>query len=129
MRKRMMKTATFLCGVLTVASMGFSQAEPPATTAPDQAPPKIVFLSVVSAARGHQASVTVQVAPGAECSIVCVTPSGKISTAKGLGDEAADSNGKVTWTWTVGQAAKTGTATVVVTCGGDQASAEMQFLP
>jgi hypothetical protein len=115
--------------ILALAAVSLAQTSP-STTAPDESQAaKIVFLSVTGASRGHEASVTVQVAPGAECSIICVTPSGKISTAKGLGDQAADADGKVTWTWTVGAAAKTGTATVVVTCNGDQASAEMQFTP
>lgn len=125
----MHRFTAFLLGILAIAGAAISQTSP-STTAPDEGqPPKIVFLSVVGAARGHDAAVTVQVAPGTECSIICVTPSGKISTAKGLGDKAADAGGKVSWTWTVGQAAKTGTATVVVTCNGDQASAEMQFTP
>lgn len=126
------KLPMFFVAVLGLVAVSFSQTSPPAsTTLPDSQPStRIEFLSVVGAGRGQNASVTVDVgAPGVICSIVCVTPSGKISTAKGLGDEAADANGKVTWTWLIGPKAKVGTGTIVVTCGGDQASTTIPFKP
>jgi hypothetical protein len=40
--------------------------------------------------------------PGANCTLQVVYPSGRISTAKGLGNKRADANGWVEWRWTVG---------------------------
>jgi hypothetical protein len=40
--------------------------------------------------------------PGAPCNLRINYPSGRISTAKGLGAKTADANGWVRWDWKVG---------------------------
>jgi len=94
------------------------------TTQPDQ-PAKIKFVNVNGASPGRHASVTIQTAPGAKCSIEYITPSGRRSTAAGLTDQVADADGKITWTWLIGARTKPGTGKVIVTGEGTSSSTDI----
>ena len=65
--------------------------------------------------RGNNATVSAQTLPGASCSIVVMLPSGKASTAAGLGTKVAGADGKVSWTWLVGGTTATGVGSITVT--------------
>lgn len=70
-----------------------------------------------SVTRGTTAAITIHTTPGAGCSIEYVTPSGNRSTADGLGDQTADADGNVTWSWRIAANSAFGTGVVDVTCG------------
>ena len=55
--------------------------------------------------------------PTDSCTLVVILPSGRTSTARGLGPTAADTRGDATWTWTIGSRTGAGIARVTVTCG------------
>jgi hypothetical protein len=65
--------------------------------------------------RGNNATVSAQTLPGASCTIVVMLPSGKASTAAGLGPKVAGADGKVSWTWLVGGTTATGVGSISVT--------------
>lgn len=90
---------------------------------------EITFVSVHGANPGGYASINVETAPGAECSIRYVTPHGTISRAKGLDNQIADSDGKLTWTWNIGSKTEPGKGTVTVTCNGSTASTPIEIQP
>jgi hypothetical protein len=124
---------TVLITILATAGIAFSQTLPSTTqpsTQPDSNPAAhITFVAVVGAGPGEEASVTIHTAAGVACSIICVTPSGKISHAKGLGDKSSDANGLCTWTWKISQHAKPGMGSITVLASGDQASTTIEFKP
>ena len=94
---------------------------PPA--APVQPSGGVTFTSVVGGSPNGTASVTVQTAPGASCSITYVTPAGTVSEAQGLTTRAADGNGRASWSWKIGSSTRPGTGSVTVRCGGASATA------
>ena len=59
-----------------------------------------------TASTGQACTVLGRTLPNAPCHLDIVYPSGRRSTAKGLGDKTADGNGWVRWTWTVGSSTK-----------------------
>jgi NOL1/NOP2/fmu family ribosome biogenesis protein len=65
--------------------------------------------------RGNNATMSAQTLPGASCSIVVMLPSGRASTAAGLGPKVAGADGKVSWTWLVGGTTATGAGSITVT--------------
>ena len=76
------------------------------------------FVSVTSpVSHGSTATVMVQTAPGAQCSITVIYKSGP-SEAQGLGSKQADSSGRVSWTWKVGTRTTPGEWPIIVTCEG-----------
>lgn len=66
--------------------------------------------------RGSTASITVQTAAGRQCDIVVQYKSGP-SKAKGLEPKTTGTDGRVTWSWTVGRNTTPGSWPVTVTCG------------
>jgi hypothetical protein len=90
--------------------------------APEE-PQSSTGLSIISItspiARNADASLTAQTTAGASCSITYIVPSGNVSTAQGLDDATAGSDGIVTWTWTIGGNTTPGTGSVQVTCAGE----------
>ena len=122
--------ALYVClGAVTVTA--FSRGSAPtmqivnqtATALPSSS--RIAFVSVEGASPGGYASVTIQASSGAQCSIRYVTPHGTISRAKGLENQTADPNGKVTWTWKIGSKTEPGTGSVTVTSNGASATAQI----
>jgi hypothetical protein len=73
----------------------------------------LVLTSPIKA--GEKATVQVQSVPGASCSLAYTTPSGSHSSAKGLGETIADSNGVCSWTWKISASTKTGTGKLTIT--------------
>ena len=53
------------------------------------------------------ATVTIQTAPGAQCSLDYRTPDGTLSHANGLGEQIANPQGICSWTWKLWMGAKT----------------------
>ena len=78
---------------------------------------------------GDDASITIQTAPNASCSITVIYKSGP-SRARGLFPQSADSRGRVTWTWRVGTRTTPGRWPIIVTCsaGGRQGTLETAFV-
>lgn len=74
--------------------------------------------------RGTTATLTAQTSPGAACTIVVILPSGRTSTASGLGPKVAGPDGRVSWTWLVAGNTSTGTGSITVTAALDADSAE-----
>lgn len=64
---------------------------------------------------GSKATIAIQTAEGAACSIVVVYASGP-SKAQGLEPKVADGHGQASWTWTVGSSTTPGDRQVTVTC-------------
>ncbi len=94
-------------------------ATPPAVT---PATSGVTFTSVQGAKPGNVATVMVQTAPNASCSIGYVTPKGTQSEAAGLVTKTAGADGDVSWSWLIGGATKPGTGSVTVTCNGVNAT-------
>lgn len=112
------------------APTGASPAAPAATAAPaPAAAPGGVRITAApaSVAPGQTAGLSAQASPGASCSLDVVLPSGRHSTAAGLGAQTADAGGGLTWTWRIGSTTGAGTATATVTCPGGSASATFQI--
>jgi hypothetical protein len=122
--------ALYVClGAVTITA--FSPGSAPATQSTNQTiaasrASGVTFVAANGANPGGYASITVQTTPGAECSIRYVTPHGTISQAKGLENQTADSNGKVTWTWKIGSKTEPGTGSVTVTSNGASVTAQIQ---
>jgi hypothetical protein len=78
---------------------------------------------------GDDASITIQTAPNASCSITVIYKSGP-SRARGLFPQSADGRGRVTWTWRVGTRTTPGRWPIIVTCsaGGRQGTLETAFV-
>ncbi len=90
---------------------------------------QVTLVTVTSpAARGHDATIVVETSPAARCLIAVRYKSGP-SRAKGLGPKAADSRGRVAWTWRVGTNTTPGTWPISVVCseGEQQATLETSF--
>lgn len=90
---------------------------------------QVTLVSVTSpAARGHDATIVVQTAPGARCLIAVRYKSGP-SRARGLGPTTADGRGRVAWTWRVGTNTTPGTwpISVVRSEGEQRATLETSF--
>jgi hypothetical protein len=87
----------------------------------------VQITSVSGAAPGGRATITAYTAAGASCSIAYRTPAGTISTAQGLTPRTADSNGLVTWSWSIGPSTRPGTGSVTVACSGASVSTPIQI--
>jgi hypothetical protein len=77
----------------------------------------VSILTVNGNKPGRIANVTIQTSPHVECNIVYETPAKQTSTAKGLSQQTADENGRVTWSWQIAQNTTPGKGSVTVTCG------------
>jgi hypothetical protein len=109
------------CLTSNVTSEPSASAEPPT--------PKPLALKVTkitkSVAAGDAASVTIQTAKGAACSITVTYESGD-STANGLGNKRANSEGRVYWKWQVGPNTSPQTALLTVFCEAGDRSGVVQ---
>lgn len=74
----------------------------------------VTFAATV--ARGSSPTLAVRTRAGATCTMQVTLPSGRISTAAGLGSTTADGSGLAAWTWHVSTATGPGTATAQVRC-------------
>ena len=67
---------------------------------------------------GSNANATIQTVPGASCYLGYTAPSGRPSTAQGLGATTADGNGICSWTWRIGSNTDAGTGSLAITANG-----------
>ena len=97
-----------------------SPAQVTTTTTVATAPPSgaVTITSIIgSIAPGGHESLTVQSSKsGDSCTLAVTLPSGRLSTASGLGATTANASGVATWTWLIGSTTGAGTAQVSVTC-------------
>src|SRR5262249_14849630 len=115
-------------GRLAVLRTCATAALPSATATPLQLVPLTPSLMSATGERtGRTASVTVQAATGALCSIVYLTRSGTANASQGLTAKCADSGGHVSWPWPIGSRTIPGMGTVTVTCDGASASAQISI--
>jgi hypothetical protein len=88
-------------------------------------------LSIISVTSpvdpGAGASLVAQTSPRASCDLEVTLPSGRQSTAPGLGPATANGSGRVQWTWDTGNRTKPGTAKATVTCGSTSATTTFLF--
>jgi hypothetical protein len=85
----------------------------------------VTFTNVSGGPAGGRASVTVQTAPGATCSVQYVTAAGTRSTAQGQGSRASKTTGQdgsASWSWAIGPSTKPGIGSVTATCSSGTAS-------
>jgi len=73
---------------------------------------------------GGTASVSFQAAPATVCSLNYQPPSGSLSS---VGDQTADANGVMTWTFPTGN--QSGTGSLQAVCGDVSASGSIQIAP
>jgi len=106
--------------------------EPIAISVTQTAPSGDISISMVSLtspiSAGSTATLTIQTAPGANCSITVYYKSGA-SQAAGLGQQTADASGQVTWSWKVGSRTAKGIWKIVVQSelGGKTTKLEIPF--
>src|ERR1019366_2221147 len=99
-----------------------SAAQPTVTTTTSVAttPPSgaVTITSLIgSIAPGGHESLTVHSSKsGDSCTLAVTLPSGRLSTARGLGTTTASVSGVATWTWLIGSTTGAGTARVSVSC-------------
>ena len=115
-------------GGITATSSSTTTAGPTTTAARATSATGVTITSAPSSATpGQRVSLTAQTAPGAQCTLSVTLPSGRDSTASGLGPGTANASGAVTWTWTIGNTTNPGTATATVTCPGGSAMTHFQI--
>jgi hypothetical protein len=94
--------------------------------------PFVATLQVISitdpVGRGTSAAVTVQTTPYELCDIQYNAPTGSPPTTNGLTAHPADASGRVSWIWTIPAYSARGTATVMITCGGQSLTRTMNVL-
>ena len=82
-----------------------------------------------SVAPGSTVSLTARSARARDtCNLTVVLPSGRGSTASGLGAATADAQGVVAWTWRIGGNTDPGEATATVVCGAGRAQRTFTIL-
>jgi hypothetical protein len=98
-----------------------SAAQSTTTTSVATTPPSgaVTITSLIgSIAPGGHESLTVHSSKsGDSCTLAVTLPSGRLSTARGLGTTTANASGVATWTWLIGSTTGAGTARVSVSCG------------
>ena len=94
-------------------------ARGPVVTSPSTATGVGVTVDYSSVAPGAVETLTaLSHTPHDSCNLTVALPSGRQSTADGLGTVAADARGEATWTWRIGSRTDAGTARFTVTCRG-----------
>ena len=89
----------------------------PATPESAETPASLRIVSYsATVARGSEVKLEAVAPPGSACAITYTNPSGKPSTAQGLGPKTCDEQGRASWTWMVSPGSSTGKAEAMVTC-------------
>jgi hypothetical protein len=101
-------------------------APPTTTTTVATTPPSgaVTITSLIgSIAPGGHESLTVHSSKSRDsCTLAVTLPSGRLSTARGLGTTTASASGVATWTWLIGPTTGAGTARVSVSCSAGTAA-------
>jgi len=71
-----------------------------------------------TASIGGVAEDKVRTQPNSQCKLVFVLPSGRESTADGVGEQIADKDGYCSWWWEIKGNVKSGKGAIVITAGG-----------
>ncbi len=79
---------------------------------------------------GDYAYVDILTAPGNTCYLVYILPSGRRSTAQGLGKKIADDEGRCSWAWRIGTKTKPGIGKLIITINNvNQQTYPIQIVP
>ena len=96
----------------------------PVTTSPSTTAGVRISIGVASVSPGGTETLNAHSSkPADSCDLVVILPSGRTSTAGGLGTTPTDARGDATWTWKIGSRTGDGIARVTVTCGAGVARA------
>lgn len=101
--------------VMLLLIFTFSFIAPSPTIAAAKTTPFKIIKLTSPVKRGAKAKLIIQTVPGAKCLLVYRTPSGHVSTAKGLGKVNADAKGRCTWKWVISTSTKPGTGQLIIT--------------
>src|SRR5512138_542086 len=94
---------------------------PVLTNTPDVPASGFTLISINKTAYiGGKAKAQIRTQPGTQCSLVFYLPSGKISSAPGVGNITADQDGYCTWTWSILGNVNPGYGTAVIIAGGQK---------
>jgi hypothetical protein len=94
---------------------------PTDTPTPTEPPPERGFLLLFfsnSVDVGDLARAEIRTQPGIECTLIYFTPSGRTSTASGIGSITADEGGYCQWSWKIGSSTHPGTGKIRIDAGG-----------
>jgi hypothetical protein len=89
-----------------------------ATTSLAAAAPVIILKFTKTVERGGKAIVIIKTTPGATCHLAYRTPSGRLSTTRGLGKKTANLQGLCRWSWNIYRKTKPGIGSVTITVNG-----------
>jgi hypothetical protein len=105
-------------------------ATPTPTLTPTPTSPESGFILLempASIGVGEMAGVQIRTRPGEGCTLVYFTPSGRASTAAGLGKVTADEVGFCQWKWKIGSSTRPGWGTVRIQAGGQTETYRIQI--
>ena len=96
---------------------------PTATTSPTPAAGPVAITSIVDPiAPGSTEHATATSKAYDSCDLEVTLPSGRQSTASGLGPQTTDSTGAASWSWAISSNTGGGSATATLTCGAGNTS-------
>jgi hypothetical protein len=101
--------------LITCLLAGLIPSQPASAASP--VPVTIVkFTKAVE--RGGKAAVIIKTTPGATCFLAYRTPSGRLSTTRGLGKKIANRQGLCRWSWNIYRETHPGIGSVTITVNG-----------
>lgn len=104
-------------------------AAPTDTASPSPTLGPFQFLELPDqAAAGDDVIVTLQAYQGAVCYLEYYTPDGNLSTADGLGQAIADSQGRCNWEWHISANTQPGAGRLVISVGDIEETHEIQIV-
>ncbi len=96
---------------------------PTLTNTPEAPTSGFILISVdEKAIIGGAASAQIRTQPDSQCTLTFYLPSGRVSTADGVGIHTTDKDGYCTWFWNIQGNVRPGTGTIVIVAGGQTAS-------
>jgi hypothetical protein len=98
-------------------------ASPTSTVAPGATGAVSVTSLASPVAPGALEQLGARARPGASCTLSVTLPSGRVSTASGLGAALVASDGLVSWSWRIGSTTGAGVAVATIECGSSRATA------
>ncbi len=99
------------------------------TDTPTPTPGPFQFIQLPKQIRvGNDVTVNLQAPPGAVCFLEFYTPDGNLSTAKGLGQAVANSQGRCSWEWHVSGNTGAGGGKLVISMNGITETHEVEVV-